>query len=260
MDIVLFIILMLAIIVFLSAMLLRTKPAKKEIPLPGYIALILQEHVLFYQKLNESEKDRFARRVNRFLLKVKVTGVNTTVEDLDRVLIGASAVIPIFRFPDWEYTNIKEILLYPDSFDNEFRQEGAHRNTLGMVGTGALNSLMLLSQHALREGFSNKTDKNNTAIHEFVHLIDKTDGDTDGIPALLLQHQCTIPWINLMHKNIQAIQKGKSDINPYGATNNAEFFAVASEYFFERPMLLKTKHPQLYEMLNNMFHQTETPA
>ncbi len=64
---------------------------------------------------------------------------------------------------------------------------------LGMVGDGPMQQVMILSQHALREGFSNKTDKQNTAIHEFVHLIDKTDGATDGIPEVLLQNQYTLP-------------------------------------------------------------------
>ncbi len=258
MEILLAVILIIATLALSILLLFNRRPNRKDMPVPNYIAPILQENVLFYQKLSDAEKEAFVKRVHRFLLKIRITGINTSVEDLDRVLIGASAVIPIFRFTDWEYTNIKEVLLYPDSFDNEFRLEGSHRNTLGMVGTGALQHVMILSQQALREGFSNKTDKNNTAIHEFVHLIDKSDGYTDGIPELLLQNQYTIPWLNLMHKNIQDIQKGNSDINAYGATNNAEFFAVASEYFFERPMLLKTKHPQLYDMLNKMFQQSST--
>ena len=116
---------------------------------------------------------------------------------------------------------------------------------------------MILSKYALREGFQNKTDKNNTAIHEFVHLIDKTDGDTDGIPEALLQHRYVLPWVNMIHKNIQDIMKEESDIDPYGASSQAEFFAVVSEYFFERPDLLQRKHPELYEMLEQIFRQGE---
>lgn len=256
-DIILLIVLLLCCLFLLFFFLLRRKQTVAPVTVPGYLKPILQENVLFYQKLNEEEKERFAERVQRFLQKVHITGVGTTVEDLDRALIGASAVIPIFAFPGWKYTNIKGILLYPDTFNEAFETDGANRNTLGMVGNGAMQQMMLLSQHALREGFSNKTDKNNTAIHEFVHLIDKTDGAVDGVPELLLQHQYSIPWLDLMHKNIKAIEQNKSDINPYGATNQAEFFAVVSEYFFERPQLLKSKHPQLYEMLEKMFESPE---
>jgi len=114
---------------------------------------------------------------------------------------------------------------------------------------------MILSKPALHHGFSNKSDKKNTAIHEFVHLIDKLDGSIDGIPELLLERQYTIPWIELINKKIEEIYDKKSDINPYGGTNRAEFYAVASEYFFERPKLLAKKHPKLYGLLENIFNQ-----
>jgi Mlc titration factor MtfA (ptsG expression regulator) len=129
-----------------------------------------------------------------------------------------------------------------------------------MVGNGALNHVMILSQHQLRQAFINKTGKDNTAIHEFVHLLDKTDGSVDGIPELLLDKKYITPWLQLMQKKIQAIIDNRSDINPYGATDEAEFFAVASEYFFERPKLLKEKHPDLYELLERIFNPTLAPG
>jgi hypothetical protein len=93
----------------------------------------------------------------------------------------------------------------------------------------------------------------NTTIHEFVHLIDEADGSVDGIPSLLLEKQYAIPWIDLINKKIEEIYAGNSDINPYGGTNRAEFFAVVSEYFFERPKLLKRNHPELYDLLEKIF-------
>jgi MtfA peptidase len=124
-----------------------------------------------------------------------------------------------------------------------------------MVGSGAMNNVMLLSQHELRQAFLNKTGKTNLAIHEFVHLVDKMDGAVDGIPAFILERKYILPWLELMQKNIQNIMADESDINPYGATNKAEFFAVVAEYFFERPDLLKTKHPELYDLLAKIFRQ-----
>lgn len=212
---------------------------------------------MFYKKLTEEHKLLFEQRVQHFLSSIRITGVGTEVEPLDRVLIGASAIIPIFSFPDWEYTNLHEVLLYPETFNEQFEQTGDNRPVMGMVGNGPMNDIMILSKHALREGFSNKTDKNNTAIHEFIHLIDKTDGDTDGIPEVFLQHQYILPWVEMMRKNIRDIVRDKSDINPYGAINQAEFFAVVSEYFFERPDLMKRKHPELYNMLDAMFKKVD---
>jgi hypothetical protein len=78
-----------------------------------------------------------------------------------------------------------------------------------------------------------------------------------------MNRQYVLPWLQLMRHKISEIVNADSDINPYGATNEAEFFAVASEYFFERPDLLQEKHPQLYELLTKIFNQQplkELPA
>jgi Mlc titration factor MtfA (ptsG expression regulator) len=227
-------------------------------PFPETYRAILAEQVPFYQQLDETNKTEFEKRVQLFLAAVKITGVKTTAEETDKILIAASAVIPIFNFPGWEYVTLREILLYPDSFDHDFQQEGGYRSVVGMVGHGALNNVMILSQNELRQAFINKTGKDNTAIHEFVHLIDKTDGSIDGIPEFILEKKYIIPWLQLMQKEIKLILENRSDINPYGATNEAEFFAVVSEYFFERPKLLKEKHPELYELLAKIFAARES--
>jgi len=224
-------------------------------PMPGFYRKLLSEQVPFYQLLNETKKTEFEKRIQQFLSQTKITGVNTVVGDLDKVLIAASAIIPIFNFPGWEYIHLHEVLLYPDSFNHEFEQQGDGRDVLGMVGSGALNHVMILSQYQLRQAFINKTGKENTAIHEFVHLVDKTDGDIDGIPAFILEKKYIQPWLQLMQHEIRLIDENKSDIDPYGATNEAEFFAVVSEYFFERPELLKEKHPELYELLEKIFRK-----
>ncbi|MBK7307179.1 MAG: zinc-dependent peptidase [Chitinophagaceae bacterium] len=250
----LFILIIFVLAIFYMVKFLQKKKVKVTQPVPPLLKTILQEQVPFYQQLNENRKTEFEERTIHFLTQVKVTGVKTVVEDLDRVLIAASAIIPIFNFQGWEYPNLNEVLLYPDSFDHEFEQQGDGRNILGMVGSGALNQVMILSQFELRQAFINETGKNNTAIHEFVHLVDKTDGEIDGVPESLLNKQYIKPWLQLMQEKIKEIIDDRSDINPYGATNEAEFFAVVSEYFFERPELLKEKHPELYELLLKIFH------
>jgi MtfA peptidase len=243
-------------LLFIFLIRIKKKPTETMIsvePIPAAYRLILSERVPFYQQLDDEKKKEFEIRVQHFLSQIKITGVNTTVEDLDRVLIASSAIIPIFNFPGWEYVHLHEVLLYPDSFNHEFEQQGNSRDVLGMVGSGALNHVMILSQHQLRQSFINKTGKDNTAIHEFIHLVDKTDGDIDGIPEFILEKKYIEPWLRLMQHEIKLINEDRSDINPYGATNEAEFFAVVSEYFFERPKLLKEKHPALYELLEKIF-------
>jgi Mlc titration factor MtfA (ptsG expression regulator) len=256
MDTVIIFLVILAVIILFAFILLgqRRKPAAVQ-PITESNRQLLSGQVEFYDRLDDIKKKEFEDRVQRFLSQVRIVGVNTIVEDIDRVLIAASAIIPIFGFSNWEYMNLNEVLLYPDSFDHEFAQQGQGRTTLGMVGNGPYQNVMILSRHELRQGFLNKTGKTNTAIHEFVHLVDKTDGSVDGVPEFLLSRQYVVPWIELMHKEIKKIMANRSDINPYGATNEAEFFAVVSEYFFERPDLLEDKHPELYEILVKIFKQ-----
>lgn len=217
--------------------------------------IILQNNVAFFRALDKPKKLQFENEVKEFLVYVKITGVNTAVENTDRILVAASAVIPVFAFPQWKYYNLEEVLLYEDAFNMQFETDGRGRNIQGMVGSGFMEGKMLLSKHALLEGFKNDTDKNNTAIHEFVHLIDKTDGAADGLPEVLLSKQYTLPWLDMLYKKMQEIVAEKSDINPYGITNKAEFFAVAAEYFFERPDLLEQKHPHLFGLLQEIFKQ-----
>jgi hypothetical protein len=261
MDTVLIIVLVFAIIflLFLVIFRRRKKPVTVE-PFPAAYRQLLLQEVLFYEQLEDTKKKEFEHRMQDFLARVRISGVNTTVEDLDKVLVAASAIIPIFGFPDWQYINLREVLLYPDSFNMDFEQAGADRSTLGMVGTGAMQNVMILSRHELRQGFLNRTGKNNTAIHEFVHLVDKTDGSVDGVPELLLSRRYVLPWLELMQQEIKNILKNRSDINPYGATNQGEFLAVAAEYFFERPDLLQDKHPELYVLLTKIFRQVPIPG
>lgn len=217
--------------------------------------MLLSKKVAFYNALNAKEKKHFEFKVQEFLLNCRITGIETSIDTSDRLLVASSAIIPIFSFKDWTYSNIYEVLVYPGSFNEKFETQGEGRSILGMVGSGYMEGKMILSKNALQLGFANESDKKNTAIHEFVHLIDKMDGSIDGIPTLLLEKQYAIPWLDLIHQKIEEIYQGRSDINPYGATNKVEFFSVISEYFFERPLLLAKKHPELYALLEQIFKQ-----
>jgi MtfA peptidase len=243
------------IIVVTTAFVLYKKPLKK-VQLPADYKNLLGSHVGFYRALDESGKTRFEGKIKEFLGYVRIEGVGTTVDDLDRLLVASSAVIPIFGFPEWRYYNLNNVLLYADTFNpDNFSTSGKGRDVLGMVGTGALQMQMILSKPSLYRGFNEPSGKENTGIHEFVHLLDKEDGAVDGLPEALLKKQYSVPWLRLMAENIAAINAGKSDIPVYGTKNEAEFLAVASEYFFEQPERFKQMHPELYVIMAEMFNQ-----
>ena len=226
---------------------------KEIVLLPDDYKILLNDYVKFYQQLDDDEKKKFEDRVQHFLTAVRITGVNAEVEDMDRVFIGAAAVIPVFAFPDWQYVNLHEVLVYPGTFNQDFDQAGWDRYISGMVGSGAMQHVMIISKWQLRQGFINNADTHNTAIHEFAHLIDKMDGTMDGVPEIILERRYISRWVSLMNATTQQMKNYGSDIDMYGATNHAEFFAVISEYFFERPDLLQANHPELFEMLERIF-------
>jgi Mlc titration factor MtfA (ptsG expression regulator) len=244
-----------ALIILYFCFINRKKHAGNSKLLTDVYKIMMDDHIAYYRTLTEKEKLRFQKMVNNFLNEVRIEGVGTEISDLDKLYIAASAVIPIFGFGEWRYQNLTDVILYPDTFDKDYQFEGESRNILGMVGSGFMNGKMLLSRSALTQGFSKSAGKENAAIHEFVHLLDKADGATDGIPESLVNHEYAKPWLQLMHKEMQRIAAGHSDINPYGLTNEAEFLAVASEYFFEQPKQLKEKHPELYAQLSHIFDQ-----
>lgn len=243
----------LGLIVLIILFVFETRRTKEIIPLPENFRDTLNDYVRFYQALDEEDKNKFEERIEHFLSTVHITGVNAIAEDIDRILIAAGAIIPVFYFSDWQYINLHEVLLYPGTFNEDYDQAGTDRHVSGMVGSGALQNVMIISKWQLRQGFINGNDAHNTAIHEFAHLIDKMDGTVDGVPEIILERKHISRWKDLMNATIQQMRTHGSDIDMYGATNQPEFFAVISEYFFEQPHSLKAKHPELFEMLARIY-------
>ena len=217
------------------------------------IEKLLNEKIEFYQEIKSIDrKESFKNRVIQFIQQVKFTSVGNAQHELvDEVYIASSAIIPIFSFPDWSYQNIREVLIYDDHFNYDFKVD-EDNHIMGMVGDGAMNNTMVLSQRALREGFE-KNEGSQTALHEFIHLIDKADGSVDGVPEYLIPKTLVLPWLRHIRATMVDIKEDETNINPYASTNESEFFAVISEYFFEKPAMLQREHPILYDMLNRMF-------
>ena len=235
-----------------------TRPRPVQ-PFPRKWRKPLKKNVEYYADLPRRKRREFRRRMMEFLSRTRIEGVETQVEDLDRILIAASAIIPVFGFPKFRYNNLDSVLLYPKRFDHEFQDaKTSDSSTIaGMVGS-ALSNQMILSRPDLRYGFRNSNDKHNTAIHEFVHLVDEKQDLTEEAPPRIRKHDYATPWIEKMHEEMEAINNDESDIRKYAGTKKEEFLAVTSEYFFERPHLMKKKHPELYEMFVSCFQQDPT--
>lgn len=236
--------------------LFRPKPLAPLADFPVKWRKQLERRVNYYQALSTEDRGRFEYRLQRFLQQVTVTGIGTEVTDYDRVLVAASGIIPTFGFEHWNhYPRLREVLLYKDTFRfGDFSTEGEDRRIAGMVGGGFLSGKLLLSRPALRQGFE-RAGRGNTGIHEFVHLLDMADGETNGVPAYFLEHSYLIPWVEMMRSAMAAIEREESDIDDYALTNKAEFFSVAAEYFFNRPHAFADKHPELFRLMEKIFSQ-----
>ncbi len=230
----------------------RSRIMKQQFP--ALWEQILQSHVAFFRALPETEKDRFRQIVKIFLHEVRITGIQTPVDDTIRVLVAASAAIPILGFVDWEYHRLGEVLVYPESFGEKYQTTGdVDENILGLVGLKQLRGVMILSKPSLLAGFDNATNAGNVGIHEFSHLMEVEEVE-HGLPAEV-PWKAVKHWVQYVTRELSRSARDHSFIRSYAYTNEHELFAVLAEYFFKTPELLETKDPQLYEMLHEMFHQ-----
>ncbi len=214
---------------------------------------ILTEKVLFYKKLNPLQKVQFEQRLIEFINTYKIKGVDTSINDLDRLLIAASGIIPVFAFPTWYYKDLKTIYLYDNSFqiNHPMLPNGTMLN--GLVGYGVMKNKMYLSRKALYESFKRDYDGQHTGMHEFLHLLDMEDGQADGVPDILIPKAYIKPWKELIQKEIERVCNDDSILSDYACENAAEFFAEAGVSFFENPDELQTNHPELYRILELIF-------
>ncbi len=211
---------------------------------------ILEQKIEFYNRLSRTKKSDFEKRVHIFLLNVRMSGIDTEVTHEDRILVASGAIIPIFGFDNWHYSNLKEVEIHPD----KFLIPKTDKMASGLVGWGAMEGKMMLSRKALHHGFYDQNDQKNVAIHEFIHILDKQDGEMDGVLEKVMNEVDIMPWLHIINMKMKEIDAGSSTIREYGAANKAEFLAVVSEFFFESPEKMKSEHPALYSALNSFYN------
>ena len=185
------------------------------------------------------------------------------VSERMKVLIGGQAALLLIRLKKHGfYRKLKSILVYPGAFqDSGRRRFGLHEeeDDSTMLGESWQTGSVILSWESALAGARNADDGMNVVIHEFAHQLDQVDGAADGVP-ILQDKSAYQQWAKVFVENykelVEEVDSGKghrSLIDPYGATNPAEFFAVASETFYEESRQLKKKHPDLYQELSEFY-------
>ena len=236
----------------------KKSPRNERIVLSVNDKFWLKEYISFYKRLKKSDKTIFEDRVGIFLADVRITEIGEEQPGKETSLyVAASAVIAYWGLPYYNYGDLREVLVYPTNFDMD-NSLNKHGIVNGKVHHGGLmNNTMILSLPALIKGFQIDNDKQNVGIHEFSHLLDKSNGSIDGIPEYLGEEDKKI-WVQLMKEAMKRIHAGKSTIPDYGGTSEAEFFAVVTTYYKECPSLLKVKNRPMYEFLEEYFNQDES--
>lgn len=223
-------------------------------PFPPQWTSTLESRVRFYRALDDAQKDRFRQMVNVFLDEVQITGVRTDIDDTIRVLVAASAIIPVYGFTDWEYHRLGEVLIYPGTFDHDYHTDKpAEANILGLTGLGHLRGVVILSKPSLLAAFTEDPNPENVGVHEFVHLVEQEEVEKGLPPEIPIE--VVRQWVGFVARELAHPSNQNTGINDYAYTNEHEFFAVVSEYFFNSPETLQTKNPALYDLLRRLFHQ-----
>ena len=192
-----------------------------------------------------------------------------------QVTTSAHAALLLIGIPHDYFPNVESILIYPTAFlvprprgRDTFNPISGRSSGPGevvteshspMLGEAWSHGPVILSWQDILSGGQNRADGRNVVLHEFAHKLDLRDDSPDGVPRLANQAQYDT-WAEVMSAEYKAlvddIARGNASLlNRYGATNAAEFFAVATECFFERGREMRETHSRLYEVMKGFYRQ-----
>lgn len=227
----------------------RHKSLKKEFPEEWREFLKMKS--LFYRNIDEKSRRQYEQDVQIFLNDFPIEGIKRKELDIETKLLVASGFATMLHGrPYWEPPIKDGVLVYPGRTFNKDYKIGKG-NFAGMART---NSPLIISKESLKESFVNPGDGNNVIFHEVAHYFDMEDGRAEGIPSYRMLSGKLNPWKRAIAKEWEKALHGRSFLRPYAGTNEAELFAVATEFFFENPGIMKRKNPELYDLLKDFFN------
>ncbi|NOX40799.1 MAG: zinc-dependent peptidase [Alphaproteobacteria bacterium] len=221
---------------------------------------IVAQQVPLTRKLPSELRGKFEGKINAFLDQIEFVGCNglDVTEEME-LSIAAQACLLVVNSDMW-YEHLYTILVYPSAFKSRQTEHNGYvvteRETV-RIGESWSRGPVVLSWAHTKQGAINDEDGHNVVFHEFAHQIDDLSGHTDGVPNLD-KSQKFADWervfVTAFKSHVQHVQAGHETVfDAYGAQGQEEFFAVAVEVFFERPVALKHKEPAVYEQLAMLF-------
>jgi Mlc titration factor MtfA (ptsG expression regulator) len=245
----------------------RRRRRLRAAPFPPAWRTIVERNFPLFLRLSEEGRSELLGHVQVFLAEKKFEGCGgLEVTDEIRVTIAAQACLLLLHREPHYYPRLVSILVYPHAYvaQTTERLPGGvvMKGESGRLGESWVDDVVVLAWDAVRSGASDANDGHNVVLHEFAHQLDQEDGTSNGAPILERRSQY-VAWARILGEEFAALREKAergvpSDIDPYGATNPAEFFAVVSEAFFERPEALRRKHPALFDELQLFYRQDPT--
>jgi Mlc titration factor MtfA (ptsG expression regulator) len=221
----------------------------------------LEQNVALYRQLPESLKDQLHGDIQVFLGEKRFEGCQGfEITDEVRITIAAQACILLLNRETRFFSKLTTILVYPAAYVAEnMRELGSEyvREASVRLGESWANGTLVLAWDHVKRGTMDIHDGHNVVLHEFAHQLDQEDGSSDGAP-ILERRSNYVTWARVLSKEYEHLREEvshhvKDVMDAYGATNPAEFFAVATETFFEKPKQMRKKHPALYDELKGYY-------
>ena len=243
----------------------RRRARVREQPVPAAWRPILERNLPIFRRLAAADQRELLGHVQVFLDEKHFEGCGglELTEEI-RITIAAQACLLLLHRETDYYPRLRTILVYPTGYtahgeryvgDGLWEDGGEDRLGHTQQRLGAL----VLAWDSAKHGALEPTDGENLVLHEFAHQLDFEDDATNGTPALATRAEY-LAWGRVMGAEFEALREDdeagrRTLIDPYGTTNPAEFFAVVTEAFFERPHALRRRHAGLYERLAEFYRQ-----
>jgi hypothetical protein len=233
-------------------------------PFPEEWRAIMTKNVSMIETLTPDEQRELEKLMLAFVDEKNFEGAGgLVVTDEMKVTIAAQACVLLLHRDTDIYPKLESIVIYPSAYKAKKVDALASgvviENEQGRLGESWHQGLVVLAWDAVRSGTMNASDGRNVVLHELAHQLDQEDGVADGAPDLQTR-ELRKSWAEVLGAEYEDLREHvhvgrSSDIDEYGATNPAEFFAVLTEMFFEQGPRLKSSHPDLYAEFATFYRQ-----
>jgi Mlc titration factor MtfA (ptsG expression regulator) len=242
----------------------RNKIASR--PFPDAWLVLLKKNVPLYSRLPQADQEELRRHILVFMAEKQFEACGgLRMTDQIRITIAAHACILLLHRKTDYYPGLKTILVYPRAYVaanvHRFVGDTVLETEDVRLGESWHHGSVVLSWDDVRRSASDVQDGQNVVFHEFAHQLDSSGGRGDSTPVLQ-DRSSFIAWARALGEDFEKFQQevvGANDhshvLDEYGATDPAEFFAVATESFFERPKDVQQRYPRLYEELKRFYQQ-----